>query len=169
MSKVFKFEFKDTLSPGIDKYFNMVGINKGIPKKADRAGRQKASTFLIESIVNGSSGNPMKPPILTGALRASGSAHVATLPAHHTTDNKPVRPPEKATPNKGSAGGGRDDLTVGLNRPYAARWETDNFIPGEISEQDGPVGSFSVESHINSDAKEVTKIYAETVKKESGG
>lgn len=169
MGKMFQFEFKQDIDKGMKDYFNKVGISKGVPKEADLKGREAAGKYLLDSIVNGSNENPIKPPELTGALKASGSAHVSTQPAFYTTDFLPVQSPEVATPNTASIRGTRDQITIGFNRAYAARWEVNDFDPGEISLMNGPVSSHWLSSHIMSDSRAAFFIYTNRLRVLSGG
>jgi len=170
MSKMFNFTYENTLGPGLDDYFNALGISKNVPKAADLLARREVSTQLLLWIIDGSPTNPLKPPVDTFSLRASGSAHVSTYPAHYTSDSSiPVVDDGEATPNRGATKATRDTLTVGFNTPYAAKWELNDFTPGETSIANGPTGPGWLRSHIQSDAPDVLRQYAFILKRESGG
>ena len=160
MGKILEYKYTTTMDTGFEDFFKKVGISKADLSGADLQGREAAGKYLLDSVVGGSANNPLKPPMDTGALRASGSAHIANNSAFYTTDNLPVSAPGQATPNKRNARGTRDTITVGINTPYAARWHENQFQPGEISLANGPVGPFYLSSHLQSDSKEMLRIYA---------
>ena len=161
---------KMSLDEGIKKFFENVGISKNDLSAADLKAREEVSKVMLLWIINGSPQNPIKPPALTFSLRASGSCHVSTRPAHFTTDSVvSVQEGGEVTPNKGQTRAKRDTLTLGFNTPYAARWELNDFQPGEVSLANGPVGAGWLRSHIQSDSTAGLRLYAMILKRESGG
>lgn len=169
MAKSVRMEFKSTLDEGMRKYFERAGISKTSISGADLKGREAVGEYVLFGIAEGSSRNPLKPPKKSGALRASGSSHIYNHPAHITTDSLPVTGEENATPHKGSMAGTRDTISIVFNRAYAARWEENDFNPGEISLLNGPVGPHYIKGHLASDVIDALRLYAMIFKRETGG
>lgn len=140
-------KFKQISSPG--------GFADFIAKKA--LGLQ-----LLNNVVNGSPKEPIIPPILTGALQASGSVFVGNKFILDTS-SRAVSGGDAPTPNKFFREK-NTTVTVGFNRPYAARWHENPFIPGPVSQQAGSVGNKYLEKHLKADGPELYSLYAAKLK-----
>lgn len=165
--KMFEFKLEEDVTEGMKDYFEKVGITGKEPRKADLKARRISSANLLDKIVDGSERNPIKPPILFGALRASGSAHIGNKKAHYTTGWKNVESPEQSTPNTGNGGGKPNEIVIGFNRVYAAKWATTPFNPGPISQIEGPVRFDWLTSHLRTDSRDMMKEYADIIKVET--
>jgi len=149
-----KFEIKkNTLLEGIEKY------EKAVLKAQENKALPKIGLQLINWIVNGSPNESVTPPILDGTLRGSGSVIVG---------NKFIGSTQKAkgTPAK-SGNFGSTVVGIVFNTAYAARWHETPFKPGPISQQAGNVGYKYIEKHIKNDRKDLMKMYAAIIKKET--
>lgn len=155
------FTFKNTLSKGLKRYFNMVGIGeKGFNTIHFRA-MEKIGIQLINWIINGSAKESIVPPIKEGILRGSGSVFVGSKLVHTTKGEYAQGTPNLSYNDKDNV------ITVGFNTAYAARMHETNWTPGFYSRQSGDVGNKFIEQHLKADGKDLLKLYAIFVKKES--
>jgi hypothetical protein len=112
---------------------------------------------LLNNTVNGSMTVATRPPILEGTLRGSGSVFVGKRLI------KTSKTGTKGTPNT-SYSGKPDEITVGFNTAYAARWHENEFTPGPRSIQDGNVDWKYLEVHLKGDGDELMALYAERMR-----
>lgn len=138
MAKKTGFYIKDNLSKGLKKF---VASNPKVQEEA----LIKAGLQLINWIVNGSPKESIVPPVLTGALRGSGSVFVGSKFISATPDES-----GKGTPNN-SYSGAPNTITVGFNTAYAAKLHEESFNPGPRSKQSGNVGNKYIRKHLQAD------------------
>lgn len=155
---------KNNITEKTKKYLKGIGMET--TSGADFKAKKAVSIQALKWVVEGSPNVSRIPPVDTGALWASGTGFVGSVLT--ATLSLPVSTPGVATPNK-SYNGKMNKITIGFNTPYAARWHEVDFNPGEISDNAGDVGTKYLEKHIQGDAIAYTKLYAEKLKKESGG
>jgi len=149
-----KLELVNELDDGIKAY-------RKAHKAADDLARIKVGIQLINNVVNGSPASSVVPPIKTGRLRGSGSVFYGAKNVYVTPKNK-----GQGTPNY-SYSGRKGVITVGFNTPYAKRLHETEWTPGQVSEQSGDVGNKYLQRHMQADGKELMKIYAIFLKKET--
>lgn len=145
--------YKSTLEKGLKRYLNTT-------QKISEKAKIKMGLQLINWIANGSPNVDVTPPILTGRLRGSGSAFVDSK-VIGTTDNGNGTPNMSHTTRK-------NEIAIGFNTPYAARWHENPFVPGPISEQSGNVGNKYISIHLEKDGKDLMKMYSLLMKKGLG-
>jgi len=151
---------ENTLSDRFTLY--MKNTNPGGP--VDVKAKSAMGLQLINNVVNGSPGSSVTPPVLTGRLRASGSAFVGGRFVGDTS--KLGVSGGQATPNR-SYSEKNTVVTIGFNTEYAARWHERPFRPGPVSTQSGNVGTKYVEKHLKADGKEIFQLYADIVRRET--
>ena len=154
---------KNELSRGLKRYFNLAGIERGKTSGADKQAKIVVALSLLNWTVNGSINEPVVPPILTGTLRGSGSVFVGSELIHTTKGEY-----AQGTPNLSH----NDDInviTVGFNTSYAVKMHETDWEPGTYSEQSGDVGNKFLERHLIADGKDLIKLYAKILKKETNG
>lgn len=144
---------KNTLSPGMKKYFT---IHNRVHKKAAGA----MGLQLLNNIVNGSPQESVVPPKKTGHLRASGSAFVGSELVGDTRNQGGDGSPNLSHSDK------ENIITVGFDTPYAARMHEETWTPGPVSEQSGNVGNKFIEKHLQKDGPELMALYAAIHKKD---
>jgi hypothetical protein len=126
----------------------------------------KVGLQLINWVVNGSPRSSITPPVLTGALRGSGSVFIGDKFVGGT-DFYPVTGDGVRTINR-SHSGKENEVTIGFNTAYAAKWHENPFTPGKFSQQSGDVGNKYVEVHLKADRLDLTKLFALLYSKEMG-
>jgi len=165
---------KDTLTPGLKEFFKRAGVTGKKNKDqstADFKARQAMGLQLLTFVNNGSSQESVRPPIMTGMLRGSGSVFVDGVMVGDTKANY-----HNGTPNE-SYDGKAGDITIGFNTAYAARWHENPFTPGgkvpsKISVKNpamlANVGMKYLEQHLKADHTVLWTLYALIFKKEMG-
>jgi hypothetical protein len=138
---------RDELSPGLIKF-------KKVSDKVMKVAVEKAALQFLNWIVNGSPTNSRVPPILTGALRGSGSVFVEAKLISTTGGQANT-----------SYSGQKMVTTIGFNTVYAARLHETEWNPGPVSVQSGDVGNKWIESHLKSDGKAWLKFIATLMEK----
>lgn len=167
----FQVQFTNTLTKGMEKYFKKVGISENKTSAADKLAKTEIGLQLINWIVNGSSSEPVVPPILWGNLRAAGSVFVGSefVGGNNLYKvKKPTKPIDENIQNT-SHNAPISTVTIGFNTSYATKMHETKWNPGPASEKSGDTGNKFVEKHLKSDGKALIKMYAETLKKGSGG
>jgi len=143
----------DTLTPTLLKLFTKYQT-KTHPEAMAKTGIQ-----IINWVVNGSPNESVVPPVLEGNLRGSGSVFV---------ENKFVGGASGYPPkfqNK-EYNGKKNEITIGFNMIYAAKWHENPFMPGPKSSQAGNVGDHYLSKHLKSDAKDIMAFYASLMRKD---
>jgi hypothetical protein len=168
-TNTFRFEITfNSIPAGLKHYFSLTKPGGPVDIKAKTA----MGLQLINNIVNGSPRESVVPPVKTGLLRGSGSVFVGSKLVHTTQKVK-----GQGNPNTVHSAP-IDTVTVGLDTSYAAKLHEMPFSeeprkgawsPGFFSRQSGNVGNKFVEKHLQADGSELIKLYAEVVKKETGG
>jgi hypothetical protein len=154
---------KNTLYPGLKKYFKAVGISKNVVAGgAHRNAMRKMGIALLGFILNGSSNDPTVPPKKSGMLRGSGSVFVEKELVHTSRGEYPAGTPAQ------QYNAGKDTVAVGLNTAYAHRLHETKWKPGPGSIQSGNVGNKFIERHLIADRETLLKTYAAEVKRETG-
>lgn len=162
----------NNLFSGMKHYFDLVGIRKkGKSTGADKKAKIVIALTLLNNIMHGSPKNPVVPPIKWGILRGSGSVFVGTELIQTTRGEAGNG---DGTPATNISGVDDDTITIGINTSYAARMHeglepAGNLKPGPVSRQSGDVAGKFIESHLESDGKDLVGLYAQVLKKESGG
>jgi hypothetical protein len=156
-------ELTTDLKEGFSKYFKAV-------EDATVRAKKEMALLGLNWMVNGSPNNDMTPPILLGILRGSGSAFVGR---EKIGDTKSYN--AQGTPNESHTD---DDnvITWGFNTAYAARVHEGlppapgAFLkPGPGTRQAGDAGGKYVEWHIRDDGKDLMKLLAQIIKKDTNG
>lgn len=134
--------------------------------KASDAAAIALGLQLLNFCANGSPSDPIKPPILTGYLRGSGSVFYNNRFLTATPPVKGKGEPLKAfsvnTPK------GQRIVTVIYNTAYALRMHESFWNPGKESQKDGNTGRKWLERHVKADAPDLIYLYGEIYKKEAG-
>jgi len=163
---------KNTLTKGLRRYFNLAGIEKGRTSGADKQAKIVVASSLLNWTVNGSINEPVVPPIMTGQLRGSGSVFVGSELIHTTKGEY-----AQGTPNL-SHNDNVNVITVGFNTSYAVKmhetkWIAGGKIPSKQVKNNpniiGDVGNKFLERHLIADGKDLIKLYAKILKKETNG
>jgi hypothetical protein len=133
------------------KFIIKNGITKGLrrlkiknPKVREDA-LIKGGLQLINWTVNGSPNEKRIPPVLTGALRGSGSLFVGDKFITATPDKSGIGTPNMSHSNKPNV------ITVGFNTDYARRLHETKWNPGPVSEMSGDVGNKFLRRHLQND------------------
>ena len=167
---------KDTLTPGLQAFFDKAGIATAITKDlrqstADFKARQALGLQLLDFVNNGSSQETVIPPIRHGILRGSGSVFVDGVLVGDTKSSYPDGAPNETYQAK------KGDVTIGYNTAYAARWHENPFTPGgKIPSKQAKanpgmlvnVGYKYVERHLRADGVTLWRFYAEKFKQYMG-
>ena len=160
---------KNTLNSRVKKYISITSPGGSV----DIAAKKAVALQLLNNVINGSLGASVVPPIMTGRLRASGSVFVGGNFIKDSGD-EPVDG-ESGTPNK-SHSDKVENITIGFNTEYAAKWHEKKFTPGgkkpsKIAKSNpaalANVGNKYLEKHLQADGKELMELYADTVRSES--
>jgi hypothetical protein len=163
----FKFDIIDNLTPNLKRKFDKLGIG-GEEGGEDFKARALLGLSLLMNVLQGSANESGVPPILTGALRGSGSYFVGSK---FIGDSKAQY--TEGTPST-SYDGKKGDITIGFNTAYAARWHENLFTPGGKHPKAG--GTFSgsgkladvtwkyIEKHLKADGKTLLETYAQLLK-----
>lgn len=121
---------------------------------------------LLNFCANGSSNDAVKPPILTGYLRGSGSVfyngRFLTATPKYKGKGEPLKSISVNAPK------GQRIVDIVYNTAYALRMHEEYWNPGKASQQDGNTGRKWIERHIKADAPDLIYLYGERYKKEAG-
>lgn len=137
--------------------------------KADKEAKIAVAFQLLNWTVNGSERENVKPPIMEGILRSSGSVFVGGQLIHTTADLYPEGTPATSYSEKSD-----DVITIGFNTAYAARMHETSWTPGgePPSKQAianpamlAGVGNKFIEKHLIADGPDLLKMYANILKK----
>jgi hypothetical protein len=143
--------------------------------KIDPAARQKALAAagmeLINYVVLGKGGDPVRPPIRTGRLRGSGTVFVGNIKIGDTLFAGSGTPASSITERN------PDVVTIGFNTEYAARMH-EHMVPGTpdpiigktfVPRGDpGKSGGKFLERHLIADAKNFFDTYSQQYRKFAG-
>ena len=160
----------DTLTPGLKAFFKQAGVGaKADRSTADFRARQKVGLQLLNFCAQGSSKEPVVPPIETGVLRASASVFVDDV---LIGDTKALYPDGTPSASYESKDGG---ITVGYNTAYAARMHETTWTPGgarpnrqavKNPSRLANVGNKWVERHLKADGETLLGMYADLFRRE---
>jgi hypothetical protein len=172
MPSALQYNFTDNLSTGLKNIFEKAGISSLKTDYADKKAKIKCGLQFINFIINGSSKEPVTPPVKWGNLRAAGSVHVGTefvggnnlYPVKSTGGLSEIN--EKAESNTANISENVDTITIGFNTSYATRMHETNWNPGKTSEQAGNTGNKYIQKHLYADKDTILEFYAITFKKE---
>ena len=149
---------KDTVQWIVNYDLDFNAVDK-LYKKTDKNARIKVGVQMLNWIANGSPNNSTVPPVLTGLLRGSGSVFYGSVLVGVTpTYNGQGEPNRSHSEREGV-------LTVGFDTAYAARMHETSWNPGPVSQQSGDTGNKFIEKHMQSDKKDLLKLYAVLMKK----
>lgn len=143
---------KNTLSPGLK---NLIKVSTDVRNRA----LTKAGLQGLNWMVNGSPKLSLVPPVLTGALRGSGSVFVGNKFITATPDKSGEGTPatsHNAKPNV---------ITWGFNTAYAARIHESNWNPGAVSQTAGNVGNKWIRKHLKADKELLFEFIAKEYRK----
>ena len=162
----FKFDIIDNMTPNLKRKFDKLGIG-GEEGGEDFKARALLGLSLLQFVLTGSSNESGVPPILTGALRGSGSYFVGSK----FIGNSKAQYTE-GTPST-SYDGKKGDITIGFNTAYAARWHENLFTPGgkhpgkEATANPAKLADVTwkyIEKHLKADGKTLLETYAQLIK-----
>lgn len=166
----------DNMTANMNRFFERAGVGeKNRTNTANFKALQAAGLSLLNFSLNGSSNEPVVPPIMWGVLRGSGSVFVDNILIGDTKSSYP-----DGTPNReytATTGTNINSVTIGYNTAYAARLHETTWTPG--GERPSPqaaknpgiladVGNKWVEKHVFTDANTLLGIYTDVFKKEMG-
>lgn len=143
---------KNTIPKNFKRYKKLYPVE--LKKSMGKAGLQ-----MLNWTINGSPNLPLRPPVLTGRLRGSGSVFVGSKFIADTNKDG------KGTPNT-SYQAGEFQITIGFNTPYARRMHEIPFKPGPVSQQSGDVGNKFLTRHLEADKALMMQFIAKLMKKE---
>jgi len=125
----------------------------------DMKARGMVGLQLLNNIINGSPGESVVAPILTGLLRGSGSVFVGSkVIGFSPRINNEGNPATVIREDPGV-------VTVAFNTGYAAKLHEYPFRPGPISQQSGNVGYKFIIKHVSADRNELMDLYATFIRK----
>lgn len=160
------FHITNNVTKKLEEYFKKAGVGVTGTATADFIAKKAMGLQMINWIVNGSPRSSVTPPVKDTYLRGAGSVHVGSQYVGGTEgyDNKDRNYEHSDNINT---------VTIGFNAIYTAiqherLYPFGTYFPGPISMTYPGVGGKFVEQHINADAEECVKIYAEVFKKETG-
>jgi hypothetical protein len=142
------------------KFFVKTNIPKRIKKmikdypKVREEALTKGGLQMINWIVNGSPRESVVPPVLTGALRGSGSVFVGGKFITATPDESGEGTPLKSYSAKPNT------ITWIFNTAYATRLHERKWTPGEVSQQSGNVGNKFIRKHLKADKELLLEFIA---------
>ena len=143
---------KNTLSPGLAR---LIKISTDVRNRA----LAKAGLQGLNWMNNGSPKLSLVPPILTGALRGSGSVFVGNKFITATPDNS-----GEGTPAT-SYNGKPNTITWIYNTSYAAKIHETKWKPGTVSQTAGDVGNKWVRKHLQADKELLFDFIAQEYRK----
>lgn len=117
---------------------------------------------LLNNVIMGSRNEPIRPPILTGMLRGSGSVFVGSEFIKDSKDQG-----NNGTPVNNYPASNPNQITIIFNTAYATRIHEnyDSMKPGEASIRAGNVGGKFLEKHLKADAHDLYDFYAKLMRK----